>query len=365
MKILHICETIKGGVATYLNTFDTLCGGETDNIYLVPEHHADQLTVAGRIETFPAQGRGAGTVAALCRAALRMARAEKPDILFFQSSFSLIAMAWLRLHRVPGKYAYCPHCWGQVPYSEQPSKRRLVAAVEGRLVGLSDMVVNIAHNDRAIAEASGYRGRHIVVENALPDLPAGAADVSPYDAGETKRLNLLFVGRFDRQKGLDLLLDAFAEAVKRNPDLYLHVVGAGVVDGGQAGPVAPPRTHFHDWVPPQRIAAYYRHADLVVMPSRWEGLPMVLIEALRAGTPVMLSNRSGMEQLVEDGRSGFVLPLSVERFAEALGSVDAARLAAMRPAARALYEKRYGPDRFRRETMAALRDTLGNAGSGR
>lgn len=83
---------------------------------------------------------------------------------------------------------------------------------------------------------------------------------------------------------------------------------------------------------------------------------MVLIEALRAGTPVMLSDRSGMGQLIEDGRSGFVLPLSVEHFAKALGSVDAQRLAAMRPAARALYEGRYGPDRFRRETLAALRN---------
>lgn len=358
MKILHICETIKGGVATYLNTFDVLCGGETDNIYLVPQHHADQLKVEGRIETFPATGRGAGTVAALCRSALRTARTEKPDILFFQSSFSLIAMAWLRLHRVPGKYVYCPHGWALIRYTEQPLKRRIAAAIEGRLVGLSDLVIDVSKNSRALTKMHRYRGNHVVVENALSDLDHEPSQ-TPYRQVAGDKINLLYVGRFDRAKGLDLLLDAFRLAVQRNPALQLHVVGASAIEVGGVPPATAPHIEFHSWVPLQEVAAFHRFADLVVIPSRWEGLPMALIEALRAGTPVMVSQRSGLPELIEPKRSGYAVKLTVEHFAENLASLDRAELARMRPAARQLYEQRYGAARFRTETMAALRGALG------
>lgn len=359
MKILHVCETIKGGVATYLNTFDRECSEAVESVYLVPQHHADQLDVKGKVETFASNGRSIMASIALFRKAVRVARGERPDVLFFHSTFALIAMAWLRLNRVPGRYVYCPHCWGQVPYAEKPIARRVVAAIEGRLAGLSDLVVNISHNDRAIAEANDYGGRHIVIENALPDLPtAQAGDFpSPFGPEDDGRLNLLFVGRFDRQKGLDLLLETFSEAVARNPLLHLHVVGTSVTNGRAVSrSTAPPQTHFHEWVAPHRIAAYYHYADLVVMPSRWEGLPMVLIESLRAGTPVMLSDRSGLGKLIEQGASGFEVPLTAHDFGAALASITPECLAAMRPACRELYEKRYHSSRFRKETLAALND---------
>ena len=354
MKVLHICETIKGGVATYLNTFSQVCADRTENTFLVPEDHVDQLTTSEKIVCFQHKGRGLKTIWALARVAYSEAVRIRPDVLFFHSTFSLGALALLRARKVPGSYIYCPHAWAQSRYTESPTKARVVSAIEGRLAGLPDMVLNISHNDREMALYHGYRGSHVVVENALPDLPTNPLSLPSPIAVSSGRINLLFVGRFDRQKGLDILLEAFALAQKTNPEIHLHVVGANVQDSADVTAATLTGITFHSWVPADRIADFYRFADMVVMPSRWEGLPMVLIEALRAGTPILLSNASGMAKLIEDGHSGLVVRPEPAALARTIESLTRESVSAMRPAARQLYESRYSGERFRKETLEAL-----------
>lgn len=358
MKVLHVCETIKGGIATYLNTFQALCGDTVESRFVVPEAHRDQLAADARTVTFLHPQSRPKAIAALAHAARQEAADFGPDILFFHSTFTLAALALLRLQRVPGRFLYCPHCWARMRSGEAPMKGRLVSIIEGRLAGLSDAVLNIAAHDKALAERLGYRGRQLLVENGLADI-APPAGPSPF-GDHPGRISLLFVGRFERQKGLDILLDAFAGARRSNPSLHLHVVGAQVHHG--CGPVVAEDSSitFHSWVPASEVATYYANADLMVMPSRWEGLPMVLIEALRAGTPVMLPDTSGLGDLIEDGASGIVVAAPEPAlFEAALAALDPARLLAMRPRARARYEARFNPARFREETLAALRTTLG------
>lgn len=353
MRVLHVCETIKGGIATYLATFEELLGDRIESRYLVPEDHVDQLPPGLNTIHFARERRGLRALAALGRAAREARAAFAPDILFFHSTFSLAAMAALRLppRSSPGAFVYCPHGWARLRYPDRPRKAALVSMVEGRLAGLSDLVLNISRNDAALARAHGYRGRHVVVENALADLRATPGP-SPF-VDVPGRINLLFVGRFERQKGLDILLEALPAAVARNPALHLHVVGASV-EGGSAIKAAAAHVTFHDWVVPERIADYYAHAALVVMPSRWEGLPMVLIEALRAATPVMVADTSGLGELIEPGASGYAVPPSPDAFAQALASLHPEPLSALRPGARARFETRFGAERFRQETLEQL-----------
>ncbi|ARE39237.1 Glycosyl transferase, group 1 family protein [Rhodovulum sp. P5] len=353
MKILHVAEVVKGGIATFLNTFGTVCNQEAgvENRFVVPDEQADYLLPELATVTFARERRGLRAVSNLARVARSEAVTFRPDIIWFHSTFSFGAMAWLRVRRVPGHYVYTAHCWGQL--RETGARRVLVTAAERQLSRLPDLIVNIAENDRAVALSSGYGRRHVVVENALPDLTTWP-DAAPFETG-ADRLNLLFVGRFERQKGLDLLLAAFAGALGRNPRLHLHVVGSGSEGEDAAAGLPPGRITFHSWVPADQIAAYYRFADLVVMPSRWEGLPMVLIEALRAGTPVMLSEASGLPKLIEPGDSGLVMPLDPVGMEDALAALEKPSLAAMRGPARALYERRYSESRFRTEMLAALK----------
>ncbi len=356
MKVLHVCETIKGGVATYLNTFEALCGDEIESCFIVPDDHADQLEDGLKRITFPRPKRGLAPLISLAKLVRREIAAEKPDVVFFHSSFTMPIMVSLRMRRTPGLFVYCPHSWARARYTESPRKAQITSAIEGRLVGYADLVLNISHNDNVLADTLGYRGTHTVVENALADVPQDALP-SPMAATKDK-INVLFVGRFDRQKGLDVLLSAFNIAVQTNPELHLHVVGASVQETPNDLPTTGDNVTFHSWVPADQINAYYAHADLVAITSRWEGLPMVLIEALRMGSPVLLSNSSGMGQLIVDGETGFVVSPTTDDVARVLGTVDAQTLQSMRPAARQYYQDRYSGARFRRETLAALRGGL-------
>ncbi|PIE09256.1 MAG: hypothetical protein CSA72_13425 [Rhodobacterales bacterium] len=360
LKVLHVCETIKGGIATYLATFDALCHDTVASRFVVPSDHADQMPPDSDLVLYERKKRGAKAVWNLARTTRRAVLEFAPDVLVFHSTFSLGAMALLRASRLPGAYVYIPHGWARLRYTEAPSKARLVSLIERQLSGFSDLVLNISKNDKALAEAHRYRGRHIVVENALPDL-ARASERSPFEK-VPGRMDLLFVGRFDRQKGLDILLEAFPPAQALNPAMHLNIVGASVL--GESGGTASdhPAITFHSWVPPERIADYYAHADMLVMPSRWEGLPMVLIEALRAGTPVMLSDASGMGELINHNKAarpaGIAVPPESKAFESALAALSSEQLVEMRLAARELFETRYGPKRFQAETLAALNSAM-------
>lgn len=361
VKILHIAETAKGGVGTYMNIFDIICCDFVSSTFLVPGEHASHLGTGKDVVTFSRKKRNLYSLWRMSRTARKLAKKSEPDIIFCQSTFSLVALFWLRLSGIKAVFVYCPHSWARLRYQDQSTIQGIVSWVEGRLVGLSDLVLNISHNDRRVADLNNYRGRHVVVENAMPDIQDIGSKVKSLalDKSNSQVINLLFVGRFEKQKGIDILLEAFAEAVKVNPLLRLHVVG-GAVDGGMDLSQLPKDlVTFHGWVDANEIQEFYTSADLVVMPSRWEGLPMVLIEALRQGCPVMLSDVSGMGSLLE-GPSGVVLPeLTTEMWVQALGDLSLDELCEMRPVARNLYETRYSAGRFRSEIRQIIDGLLG------
>jgi glycosyltransferase involved in cell wall biosynthesis len=83
-----------------------------------------------------------------------------------------------------------------------------------------------------------------------------------------------------------------------------------------------------------------------VVPSRWEGLPLIIPEALRNGTPVFVANKSDMGALVTSGVTGGVFELDEIALSDCLRSLNRANLQAMRPAARESYENRYSMGRF-------------------
>ena len=89
----------------------------------------------------------------------------------------------------------------------------------------------------------------------------------------------------------------------------------------------------------------------------WEGLPLIVPEALRNGTPVLVSDNSGLPDLVEAGTSGLVFELEEAALAKCLAALRRQDLRNMRPAARKSYEARFSMERFAKE-MAGHLSTL-------
>lgn len=141
-------------------------------------------------------------------------------------------------------------------------------------------------------------------ERYLPDLRAILADPA-------ERI-VAFVGRLDPEKGVDVLLEAFAGAAKTRPDVRLILAGKGALEGPlreQAEKLGlSDRVTFLGYVAGPALAALYRSADLVVCPSTYEPFGIVPLEAMVNGRPVVVSDTGGMAQIVKSDRSGLKVP---------------------------------------------------------
>ena len=354
MKIVHVCETATGGVGIYIGMLCTFEDQDT-NIVVAPERHAKGIDPKLDIRPYKATRRSVGALWHMLRSTLQIIRTERPDIVFFHSSFTLLALLGIRLVGLRTPAIYCSHGWSAWMYAEGSLKSRIVKMIEGSLCGLSNCIVNVSSADKDLAEENRYLGHHVVIENAVPE-PASNVNNARF-AQEPDRLHVLFVGRFDRQKGLDVLLPAFERAQKERPDLRLHIVGASIRQDSEELTL-PDGAYLYGWVDKARIDDWYASADALIVPSRWEGLALVIPEALRNGTPILCSNRGAMPALIRHGATGEVFELTEEAIFDCLIKLDKAELSTRRPACRHLYENRYSFPRFAVEIKNLYHDVV-------
>jgi glycosyltransferase involved in cell wall biosynthesis len=353
LRVLHVCETAIGGVASYLNHLGRTAEIGLEQQFLVPSAHVHAMDSDLAVATYPAKARGPRAWLAMLLAVRRTMRESASDIVFFHSTFALLGLVIAKALGCRARTVYCAHGWAAGKYSDASIKSLLVRTVEGSLCGLADVVVNISQADAEIARRFCYRGRHRMIENGVPDAASDARD--DLFASEPEALHLLFVGRFDRQKGLDILLEAFERARQHRQDLRLHIVGAAVrKDGGAIR--LPEGASLAGWVDRARVDDWYRSADALLVPSRWEGFGLVVPESLRNGTPVLCSDRGALPSLVEPGATGAVFPLEVDALAKLLVSLAREELQSMRAASRKRFEARFHVSRLHAELTALFRE---------
>lgn len=149
--------------------------------------------------------------------------------------------------------------------------------------------------------ACGYPGeRTVPFLHVVDRTPPAAVDHGPVD--------MLYVGQLIVRKRVDLLLQAFARLDR--PAARLRLIGQGPEEGAlkalaQRLGIAE-RVQFLPGMPNAETVAAMAQADLLVLPSRFDGWGAVVNEALMVGTPVVCSNRCGASDLIEDGRNGYV-----------------------------------------------------------
>ncbi|MBK8010541.1 MAG: glycosyltransferase [Deltaproteobacteria bacterium] len=170
----------------------------------------------------------------------------------------------------------------------------------------------------------------------------GDAQAATHGTDGTDETEILFVGRVSREKGVDALLKAFAQtAVRRRGRgaARLRLVGPpaegfDVLSLAQALGVAN-EVIVEGEVPQDRLPPFYANASCLVLPSRAEGLPCVVAEALLMGRPVVASDVGGMRELVDDRVGRLVASVDdPERLAVAIDEVVmAAKAGAFDPAA--------------------------------
>lgn len=169
----------------------------------------------------------------------------------------------------------------------------------------------------------------------------------------------MFAGAVRVGKGIDLLLDAFARLRERLPAAELVLAGA-LVEPELGGRIAAmPGVLQLGALPQPALFQVFADADCFVLPSRFDSFGMVVAEALACGTPVLLSDRVGAKEIIDEfPQAGWVVPLCADALYQRMLALatDRAQLERARAHARVAGQK-YTWARYRlsaAETVAAL-----------
>jgi glycosyltransferase involved in cell wall biosynthesis len=188
-----------------------------------------------------------------------------------------------------------------------------------RAYRVADAVIALSPYSRNLAIAGGAnRDRVFVVPNGVDPAEIGLdqvdRDCAPQNPGDSKLKTILFIGRIEFNKGVDLIVQALARLKTSIPDVFLICIGApnplfmrslryqmialGVEDS----------VDFISSLPRNQLGGYFRAATLVVVPSRSETQSTVLMESMAAGKPVIASDTGGNMMMVEDNETGLLFP---------------------------------------------------------
>ncbi|MFH1002840.1 MAG: glycosyltransferase family 4 protein [Chloroflexota bacterium] len=177
-----------------------------------------------------------------------------------------------------------------------------------------------------------FPGYYNIIPNGV-DLGHFNPEVSPIAEFDDGKINLLFVGRLEKRKGLNYLLKAYQEVKAVRPDSRLIVVGPGTrlrrKYQKQVKQHCLQDVFFTGYVSYDQLPRYYQTADIYCSPATdCESFGIVLLEAMAMGKPVVASGIDGYAEVVDDGVNGLLVPpRDSHSLAQALLSLmgDAAR----------------------------------------
>ena len=185
---------------------------------------------------------------------------------------------------------------------------QLYEFVERVLFQMTDCIFAVSEGARKTLESRGsFNAPIAIVPNFVPNLKIdGRRTRNP----SRDALQLLFLGRLSYEKGLDILLAAVAMIADQ--PVFLNVVGDGPQRSSLMGMAESLNiAHKVRFFGFQRdVVKYLEDADVLVMPSRTEAMPMALIEASTLGIPVIASAVGGIPEIVTSFENGVLVPPS-------------------------------------------------------
>jgi glycosyltransferase involved in cell wall biosynthesis len=259
---------------------------------------------------------------AFCRAVAEF----RPDVVLGTWAYP-DGWATVRLAREAGlpvavKVHGCDVLWGLQQYPDRIA--RTAEALRG-----ADLVIAVSRDlARNVADLGVPADRIEVVYNGVDAdrFHPGPKDQARARVGLTGDVpNVLFVGALVPVKGLDYLLPACSKLMAGGFRFRCHVVGSGPLRPDlerQADQLGLKDTVlFHGPKPHDELPDWYRAADLFILPSRSEGVPGVLMEAMACGTPFVASRVGGVPEVADLGDGELVSAGDVDRMATAIRDV--------------------------------------------
>ena len=354
VTILHVSQPTDGGVAKYVEDAVADQARRGWRVLVAAPSHGDlapaiEAAGAKHVEWTASRAPGPGSLLDTLRLS-RIVEREQPALVHLHSSKAGLAGRLAIRGRRPTVFQ--PHAWS---FEAVRGPVRAGALLwEQRAARWATAIVCVSEAERRLGEEHNVTGRSRVIPNGVdleewPEASTGERSAARSRLALDERPTVVCVGRLSRQKGQDLLLEAWPAILAEVPEAELVLVGDGPDEEalrGSAGPLvrlAGKRADVADW-----LAA----ADVVAFPSRWEGMSIGMLEAMASGRSVVASDVGGAREAL-GGEAGAVVPPGD---AAALANAIADRL---RDPARAAGEGRAARERAERfhdlsATTAAL-----------
>jgi len=228
----------------------------------------------------------------------------------------------------------------------------------------------------AVVSLSAYLGKLVARAWRLEKVPQVVP--CPVDVGQHRPVaesrshgnriaerTVLFVGRLERRKGVDVLVRAFSTVAPRYPGWRLRLVGAGTEPAAwvcEQTRNSNERVEMIGRLEGAALARAYQQAGVVAVPSRWDNTPAVCLEAMVHGRPVIASRCGGIPEMVRDGMEGVLVePGNVAQLACALERLmqDQSLRHHMGQAARARVETCFSLDKVAQLTLQVYQTVVG------
>ncbi|MBI1260844.1 MAG: glycosyltransferase [Rhizobiales bacterium] len=296
MRVIHFAETLIGGPATHLNQLLPFQVDAYDSVSVFcPERHAHLIDVEGvQIIPFADTDRSPSGLLSLYRQWKAHLATHQYDIIHLHSSFAgFVGRLTRNTRETP--IVYCARGWA-FAMDISKIKKNAYALIERLLALRTDAIINISENE---ADLSRWAG---IPQDKCHTIYNGIKDAAWEPLPENRRAcRLLFVGRYDKQKGIDHLLSAMKTLSREG--FSLRTIGGSII-GKPLIDDFPEEIIDLGWQDSATVQTEMNAADAIIIPSRWEGFGFVAAEAMRAGRPVVASNVGGLSEIVIDGVTG-------------------------------------------------------------
>ncbi len=377
LRVLHVMESTIGGTRRHLRDVAAAQAGAGHRVLVVaatlrmPEVRGDfarlrQVGVEVR-ELDMVRAIRPGTDARHLAELRGVLRQWRPDVVHTHSSKAGVLGRLASKSTGIGARVHTPHTFAFLFDAMFSSgKRRLFRAIESSLGRLTHRLVAVSESERATIAESGVVDPGIVrvVPNGVdPAAFRGTAATPREDLGIPADAPLLAtIGLLNVAKGQDLALRALATPTAAAA--HLLIVGHGEERealealGAELGLAE--RVHFLGWR--DDVPGLLGTCDGLLLPSRWEGMPYIVLEAMAAGLPIVATRVDGARELVVEGEHGFLADVGdVQDLARAIGrwlACDPQRRRELGRASRERVEAHYTLEHMRERLDQVYREAL-------
>lgn len=283
----------------------------------------------------------------------------KPDVVACHSSKAgLLGRLAAKICGI--KSVFTAHGWA---FTEGVSPRvaKLYRVLEKLAAKITTHIITVSEYDKNLALSYNIvpNRKMTVIYNSIPDI----ISVSHISLSDYQPFRLLMVARFSAPKEHGQLLRALKDCL--DLDWSLDLVGAGdtteYINYCSQNNLSN-RVHFLG--ERKDVPDILGKTDAFLLISRWEGLPISILEAMRAGLPVIASNVGGVSECVMDGQTGYLVGRGdIRALTSSLRRMmtDKARSKEMGKAGRELYERSFSFHQLQEKTMAVYKTAIANS----